>query len=52
MASGAPLVGLWRAPAHLGIAMIARKIGDPDPALRWDVGLPDVLAQGYPTDAR
>ncbi|GAC1602762.1 MAG: hypothetical protein NVS4B10_15050 [Myxococcales bacterium] len=52
LASGAPLVGLWRAPAHLGIAMIARKIGDPDPALRWDVGLHDVLAQGYPTDAR
>jgi SAM-dependent methyltransferase len=50
LVGGAPLVGLWRARAHLGIAMIARKIGEPDPALRWDVATSDVLAQGYPED--
>jgi SAM-dependent methyltransferase len=42
------LVGLWREPAWLAVAALARKTAPPDPRLRWDVPLGDVLATHYP----
>lgn len=34
--------------AFLGVAMIARKISEPDPRLRWDVDLREILESNYP----
>jgi len=42
------LVGLWREPAFLAVAALARKRRAPDPGLRWDVSLGDVLTSRYP----
>lgn len=41
--------GLERQPAFLGVSVIARKIGAPDPRLRWDIPLDDFLGTAYPT---
>ncbi len=43
-----PLVGLWREPAFLSVAALARKSGAPDARLRWDVPLREVLSTRYP----
>jgi SAM-dependent methyltransferase len=48
LADEAPLVGLWREPAYLAVAALARKVGEPDPRLRWDVPLGEVLSTRYP----
>lgn len=40
--------GLERQPAYLGVTIIARKIGDPDPRLRWDVNVDEFLGTEYP----
>src|SRR6266496_3106801 len=48
LASEPALVGLWREPAFLSVAALARKTKAPDPRLRWDVSLKDVLSTRYP----
>ena len=48
LASEPALVGLWREPAFLTVAALARKTGAPDARLRWDVPLTDVLSSRYP----
>jgi SAM-dependent methyltransferase len=48
LASAPALVGLWREPAFLAVAALARKIGAPDARLRWDVPLAAVLSTRYP----
>ena len=48
LASEPSLVGLWREPAFLAVAALARKTGPADPRLRWDVPLTDVLSSRYP----
>lgn len=35
--------------ANLGVALIARKTGESDPELKWDVNLDDVADSSYPT---
>jgi SAM-dependent methyltransferase len=42
------LTGLWREPAFLAVAALARKTGAPAAKLRWDVPLRDVLTTRYP----
>ncbi len=42
------MVGLWREPAHLAVTALARKVGPPDPRLRWDVPLGDAVTTSYP----
>ena len=42
------LTGLWREPVWLAVCALARKIGPPDPRLRWDVPLEEVLTSRYP----
>jgi SAM-dependent methyltransferase len=49
LANEPALVGLWREPAYLAVAALARKTGVPDERVRWDVSLKDVLATRYPT---
>lgn len=34
--------------AHLAVSLYARKISDPDPRMRWDVDLQEVLETHYP----
>jgi SAM-dependent methyltransferase len=36
-------------PANLGVSLIARKTGEPDPDLRWDLSLEAMLANTYPS---
>lgn len=48
LASEPALVGLWREPAFLAVAALARKSGVPDERLRWDVELGEVLSSRYP----
>ncbi len=38
-------------PAYLGVSVVARKIGAPDPRLRWDIATSEVLADMYPTSS-
>ena len=40
--------GLEQQPAFLGVSIIARKIGTPDPRLRWDIPVEDFLGTEYP----
>ncbi len=48
LANESSMVGVEREYAYLGISMIARKIGDPDPRLRWDVDLTEIIESAYP----
>ncbi|GEJ59258.1 class I SAM-dependent methyltransferase [Anaeromyxobacter diazotrophicus] len=48
LASEPALVGLWREPAYLAVAAIAKKTSVPDTRLRWDVPLTAVLSTRYP----
>jgi SAM-dependent methyltransferase len=48
LAGEEPLVGLWREPAYLAVAALARKTGPARDGLRWDVALRDVLTSRYP----
>ncbi len=48
LASEPALVGLWREPAFLAVAALARRTSAPDPRLRWDVALSEVLSTRYP----
>ncbi len=34
--------------SFLAVAMVARKVGEPDPRLRWDIGLNEFLDSHYP----
>jgi SAM-dependent methyltransferase len=35
-------------PANLGVSLIARKVGPPDPSLKWDVTPSTILSTQYP----
>jgi SAM-dependent methyltransferase len=48
LTDGEMLVGLWREPAFLSVAALARKTREPDERLRWDVKLSDVISSRYP----
>lgn len=48
LGSEPPMLGLWRQPAYLGVSALARKIGEPDERLRWDVATSDVIGTSYP----
>ncbi|MEP6811489.1 MAG: class I SAM-dependent methyltransferase [Actinomycetota bacterium] len=37
-----------RIPVSMGVSIVARKIGEPDPRLRWDLTARDVLRTSYP----
>jgi len=42
------MVGLWREPAYLVVAALARKSGDASDRLTWDVTLEEILDSSYP----
>ncbi len=41
-----------RIPVSMGVSVVARKAGEPDPRLRWDLTAADVLATSYPAPAQ
>lgn len=43
-----PMLGLAWQPAYLGVSVIARKIGAPDPNLNWDLEIDTTLKTQYP----
>jgi SAM-dependent methyltransferase len=40
--------GMHRVRAHLGVSVVARKVGPPRPGLAWDVAVAEVLSTTYP----
>jgi SAM-dependent methyltransferase len=40
--------GVFGQPVRLGVTALARKVAEPDPALRWDIGLDEFLKTMYP----
>lgn len=40
--------GLEQQPAYLGVTIIARKIGEPDPRLNWNISVDEFLGTEYP----
>jgi SAM-dependent methyltransferase len=44
----ASMLGMVHQPAHLAVTVLARKIGECDPSLRWDVALGEILSSSYP----
>jgi len=49
LANEPSMVGLWMLRANLGVSVIARKIGAPDPRLSWDIELEEFVSSVYPT---
>jgi SAM-dependent methyltransferase len=41
-------IGIHRLPVSMGISVVARKVGEPKPSLRWDLVAADVLDTTYP----
>lgn len=49
LGSDASMRGMERnVNCHLGVALWARKVGEPDPRLRWDVDLEEIVKDAYP----
>jgi SAM-dependent methyltransferase len=40
--------GVYGQPVRLGVTAVARKVAEPDPSLRWDIGLDEFLKTTYP----
>jgi len=44
-----PMRGLYKLRANLGISVIAKKIGQSDRRLAWDVDVREILHSAYPS---
>ncbi|MES9824153.1 MAG: hypothetical protein ABW127_06940 [Candidatus Thiodiazotropha endolucinida] len=42
--------GIHMVPVNLSIAILARKIGVPDPDLSWNIPISSILQTSYPKD--
>ena len=51
LSSDRPTSGIFRTRSNLGVAVLARKVSEPNPDLKWDVACDDVVATSYPAKA-